>query len=66
MSSDGDPEPWVFPFVKQIIQGLGMPPENAMEYKSAHNGGKCPDAPDLIAFSTQAAKNVFPPIPFLG
>lgn len=43
-----------------------MPPENAMEYKSVNNGGKCPVAPDVLTYNMKVAKNVIPSIPFFG
>ncbi|KAJ6637998.1 hypothetical protein Bhyg_10730 [Pseudolycoriella hygida] len=66
LASVADPEPWVLPLVLDIIQGLGMPPENAVRYESVSNGGTCPDAPNLLSFTIQAAKNVGVPIPISG
>lgn len=58
LASLGDPAPWAKPLVLKIVESLGMPPENAVEYASATNGGHCPDAPDLFTYTLQAAKNV--------
>jgi len=61
--SDGDPDPWVFPLMQQKIAALGMPAENAVQYKSVTQGGNCPVVPDLTGNTVQALTNVGLPIP---
>ncbi len=63
MGSDGDPEPWMLPLAKQIVSDLGMPAENALEYKSVENGGNCPVADDLVNYLIQAEENIGEPFP---
>lgn len=64
LASIGDPAPWAIPLVLQIVESLGMPPENAIEYKSVTNGGTCPVVPDLLTYERQAAINTGSPLPF--
>lgn len=63
VGSDGEPEPWMLPLAKQIVADLGMPPENALEYKSVANGGNCPVADDLTTYLIQAEENIGQPLP---
>ncbi|KAJ6637997.1 hypothetical protein Bhyg_10729 [Pseudolycoriella hygida] len=63
LASLGDPAPWALPLVLNIIEGLGMPPENAVQYESVSNGGTCPDASNLLIYLIQAAKNIGISIP---
>lgn len=60
LASVGNPEPWVKPIVLDIIESLGMPRENAVDYTGENGGPSCPVAPDLVTYKLRAAKRVGP------